>query len=94
MVGCAGELSKIDVTYLWARELSVTGCYVYGKEPSIAGAPHSFDVAIDLLSKNPDFGLGGMVTHVIPLSDWKNGFKTMLDRKGSGAIKVAFDPQA
>jgi threonine dehydrogenase-like Zn-dependent dehydrogenase len=94
MVGCAGELSKLDVTYVWARELSITGCYVYGKEPDIAGAPHSFDVAIDLLSKNPDFGLGGMVTHVIPLSDWKNGFKTMLDRKGSGAIKVAFDPQA
>jgi L-iditol 2-dehydrogenase len=94
MVGCAGELSKIDVTYVWARELSITGCYVYGKEPDIAGAPHSFAVAIDLLSKNPEFGLGGMVTHVIPLSDWKNGFRTMLDRKGSGAIKVAFDCQA
>ncbi len=38
--------------------------------------------------------LKGMVTHVIPLSDWRNGFRTVLDRKGSGAIKVAFDCQA
>jgi threonine dehydrogenase-like Zn-dependent dehydrogenase len=94
MVGCAGEMSKLDLTYVWARELTITGCYVYGKEPSMDGAPHSFDVAIDLLRRQPDFGLGGMVTHVIPLSDWKNGFRTVLNRKGSGAIKVAFDCQA
>jgi L-iditol 2-dehydrogenase len=94
MVGCAAEIPKLDLTYVWARELTVTGCYVYGKEPALAGTPHSFAVAIDLLSKNPDFGLGAMVTHVIPLSDWKNGFRTVFDRKGSGAIKVAFDCQA
>ncbi|HRA47012.1 MAG TPA: zinc-binding dehydrogenase [Thermomicrobiales bacterium] len=94
MVGCAGELSKLDLTYVWARELTVTGCYVYGPEVSMPGSPHSFQVAIDLLTANPEFGLGGMVTHVIPLSDWRNGFRTVLDRKGSGAIKVAFDCQA
>jgi L-iditol 2-dehydrogenase len=94
MVGCAAEISKIDMSYLWARELTVTGCYVYGRESSMPGAPHSFDVAIDLLKRNPEFGLGAMVTHVIPLSDWHNAFKTVLDRKGSGAIKVAFDCQS
>jgi threonine dehydrogenase-like Zn-dependent dehydrogenase len=51
-------------------------------------------VAIDLLTRNPDFGLAAMVTHTIPLSEWRTGFQTVLDRKGSGAIKVVYDCQA
>jgi L-iditol 2-dehydrogenase len=94
MVGCAAEVSKLDLSYVWARELTITGCYVYGREPSLAGEPHSFAVAIDLLERNPDFGLSGMVTHTVPLSLWRTGFQTVLDRKGSGAIKVVYDCQA
>lgn len=94
MVGCAAEVSKLDLTYIWAHEVSITGCYIYGPEASMPGKPHSFAVAIDLLAKNPDFGFAGMVTHTIPLSEWRNAFQTVLDRKGSGAIKVVFDCQA
>ncbi|HEX3303378.1 MAG TPA: zinc-binding dehydrogenase [Thermomicrobiales bacterium] len=94
MVGCASEVPKLDLSYLWARELTVTGCYVYGREKSLPGEPHSFEVAIDLLAKCPDFGLDQMVTHTIPLSNWRTGFQTVLDRKGSGAIKVVYDCQA
>ena len=94
MVGCASEVPKLDLSYLWARELTVTCCYVYGREESLPGEPHSFEVAIDLLARNPDFGLAAMVTHTIPLSEWRNGFRTVLDRKGSGAIKVVYDCQA
>lgn len=94
MVGCAAEVSHIDLTFIWARELTITGCYVYGRESSLPGEPHSFEVAIDLLSTRPDFGLDEMVTHTIPLSDWKRGMQTVLDRKGSGAIKVVYDCQS
>jgi threonine dehydrogenase-like Zn-dependent dehydrogenase len=93
MVGCAAEVSNLDLTFIWARELTITGCYVYGREHTLPGEPHSFEVAIDLLSKRPDFGLGEMVTHTIPLSDWKRGMQTVLDRKGSNAIKVVYDCQ-
>jgi threonine dehydrogenase-like Zn-dependent dehydrogenase len=94
MVGCASEMSHIDLTFIWARELTITGCYVYGREHELPGEPHTFEVAIDLLSKRPDFGLGEMVTHTIPLSNWKQGMQTVLDRKGSGAIKVVYDCQS
>jgi threonine dehydrogenase-like Zn-dependent dehydrogenase len=93
MVGCAAEVSKLDLSYVWARELQITGCYVYGKEKSLPDEPHSFDVAIDLLTRNPDFGLERMVTHTIPLSTWRAGLQAVLDRKGSGAIKVVYDCQ-
>jgi L-iditol 2-dehydrogenase len=94
MVGCAAEVSKLDLSYIWARELTITGCYVYGREESMPGDPHSFEVAIDLLAKNPEFGLSGMVTHTVPLSLWRTGFQTVLDRKSSGAIKVVYDCQS
>lgn len=91
MVGCASEVSKLDLSYVWARELQITGCYVYGKERSLPNQPHSFEVAIDLLRTRTEFGLGSMVTHTIALSDWRAGMQAVLDRKGSGAIKVVFD---
>jgi threonine dehydrogenase-like Zn-dependent dehydrogenase len=94
MVGCAAEIPRLDLTYLWSQELTVTGSYVYGREKSMPGEPHTFEIAIDLLAKNPDFGLDEMVTHTIPLSDWRAGFQTVLDRKGSGAIKVVYDCQS
>ena len=91
MVGCAAEVSHLDLTFIWARELTITACYVYGREHALPGGPHSFEVAINLLSQRPDFGLGEMVTHTIPLSDWRWGLQTVLDRKGSNAIKVVYD---
>lgn len=93
MVGCAAEVSKLDLTYVWSRELRITGCYVYGTEHDLPGAPHTYDVAIGLLKDRPDFGLDAMVTHTIPLSNWRAGFQAMLDRKNSGAIKVVYDCQ-
>ena len=83
---------SISVT-CWARELQITGCYVYGTEHDLPDQPHSFDVAIGLLKDRPDFGLESMVTHTIALSQWKAGLTAVLDRKGSGAIKVVYDCQ-
>ena len=76
-------------------ELNVLDDIAQGRDvPSLPGEPYSFEVAIDLLTRNPDFGLAAMVTHTIPLSEWRTGFQTVLDRKCSGAIKVVYDCQA
>ena len=43
LLGTAGELQHLDLTLAWARELRVIGSYVYGREASLPGAPHTFD---------------------------------------------------
>lgn len=93
LVGCAGELPHLDLSFVWARELQITGCYVYGKEASHEGA-HTFDVAMRLLADRPDFPLGDLVTHTVPLADWRRAMRLSLQRGQHGAIKVVFDCRA
>ncbi|CAN5687321.1 zinc-binding dehydrogenase [soil metagenome] len=91
MVGCAAEMSKLDLSFVWARELSISGSYVYGKEASLEGSPHTFDVAIKLLLNNPQIDLESMVTHVFPLSEWRKAMEVSLSRGKHAALKVLFD---
>lgn len=93
MVGCASELSHVEFSYVWARELQVSGCYVYGKEHGIEHQPHTFEITMKVLADHPDFPLSEIVTHVVPLADWREAMQLSLRRGSHGAIKVAFDCQ-
>ena len=94
LVGCAGELPHLDLSFVWARELQITGCYVYGKEATVEGAPHTFDVVMGLLAKRPDHPLSEIVTHQIPLAGWREAMSVSLQRGQHGAIKVVLDCRA
>jgi threonine dehydrogenase-like Zn-dependent dehydrogenase len=90
MVGCAAELPHLDLSFVWARELQITGCYVYGKEPSFEGA-HTFDVSMKLLADHPELPLSDLVTHTVPLSNWREAMKISFQRGHHSAVKVVFD---
>ena len=91
MVGCAGQIGKLDLTLVWSRTLTVTGCYVYGDEHSIDGSPHTFEVALGLLEKHPELRLSDMITHRFTLDQWREAMAASLARSTHGAIKVVFD---
>ncbi len=91
MVGCAGEIGKLDLTYVWSRELQITGSYVYGEEPGLDGNPHTFDVALRLMAEHPEIRLSDMITHRYPLDQWREAMAVSLARGSHGAIKVVFD---
>ena len=91
MVGCAAELSHLDVTWIWARELQISGCYVYGQEHAVEQAPHTFEITMRLLEEHPDFPIEEIVTHIVPLAHWREAMKLSLARGSHGAVKVAFD---
>lgn len=94
VAGCPGKISHLDWSFVWARELHVTGSYVYGREPAVEGAPHTFELALRLLDEQPDYPLARLVTHRFPLSRRREALGTSLRRGNSGAIKVVFDCQA
>ena len=91
LVGCAGVVPRLDCTFVWARELRVTGSYVYGREASLPDAPHTFRLALGLLAERPDHPLPELVTHRFPLRRWREAMATSLRRGRSGVIKAAFD---
>lgn len=91
LVGCAAEMHKLDLTPVWSRELTVSGCYVYGHEHELPGSPHTFSVAIDLIQKHPEITLASIVTHVFTLDEWQTAMQVSLARGKHAALKVLFD---
>jgi len=91
MLGCAAEIKKLDLTFVWARELNVRGFVCYGREDWRAGHAHTFQVTHDLLVET-GAPVSGMVTHVFPLHQFRDALVTAADRRGTGSIKVVLDP--
>jgi threonine dehydrogenase-like Zn-dependent dehydrogenase len=94
LVGGPGIIRGLDWTLAWTRELRIDGSYVYGTEHGLPGAPHTMDAAMRLLADHPELPLGELVTHRFRLEDWRQAMATALDRRSSGALKVAFTPAA
>lgn len=91
MLGCAAEIKKLDLTFLWARELAVKGFVGYGREAWEGGHAHTFQVAHDLIVKT-GAPVGQMVTHVFPLAQYQDALSAAANRRKSKSIKVLLDP--
>ena len=70
LLGTAGELGSLDLTLAWARELRLIGSYVYGREPSLSGAPHTIDALLAWLAEPDAPPVAGLIRicqpHVVP----------------------------
>jgi len=91
LLGCAGRLKKLDLTFLWAREVQATGCVGYGTEDWDGRRRHTFEIALEGMAANPG-GLADLVTHVFPLRQYRDALRAAFDRRRSGAVKVALAP--
>jgi len=91
LIGSVAEVSGLDLTLAWARELRITGNYVYGREASVPGQLHTIDHLMALLAADGAPAVDGLVTHLFRLGDWRNALRTAMERGRRSAIKVVFD---
>jgi threonine dehydrogenase-like Zn-dependent dehydrogenase len=91
LVGGPAHIGRLDWTLAWTRELRIEGTYTYGSEPSQEGAPHTMELALQLLADHPELPLEKLVTHRFRLDEWPRAMVTALGRGRSGAIKVVFE---
>lgn len=91
LLGCAGELQKLDLTFLWARELDVKGFVGYGLERWEGRDLHTFEVTLERLRERGD-RIREMVTHVFPLGQYRDALSAASDHGNSGAVKVLLEP--
>ncbi len=89
LLGCASQLKKLDLTFLWARELRVQGFVGYGMEEWDGQRRHTFDVTLERMAADPS-ALARMVTHVFPLEQYRDALRTAGDHR-SGAVKVVLE---
>ena len=91
LLGCAGQLKKLDLTFLWARELRVQGFVGYGMEEWDGQRRHTFDVTLERMAADPG-GLARMVTHVFPLEQYRDALRAAYDHRRSKSVKVVLQP--
>lgn len=93
MLGCAAEIRKLDLTFVWAHELAIKGFVGYGEESWRDSRMHTFQVTHDLLLET-GAPVDRMVTHVYPLHEYRQALSTAANRRRTGSIKVLLDPNA
>ena len=91
LLGCAAEIPKLDLTFVWARELDIKGYLCYGEEEWRGERINTFQVTHDLLLET-GAPLEEMVRHVVPLRHCRDALSVARNRRKSGAIKVVLDP--
>lgn len=93
MLGCAAEIRKLDLTFVWAHELEIKGFVGYGIEEWRGGRAHTFEITRDLLVETMA-PVDRMVTHIYPLGEYRQAVSTAANRRKTQSIKVLLDPRA
>ncbi len=91
LLGCAAEISKLDLSFLWAREFEVKGFLGYGVESWHGERAHTFQITHDMLLQT-GAPVESLVTHVFPLGEYRQALSTAANRQRTGSIKVLLDP--
>ena len=70
LLGCAAQISRLDLTFLWAREVQIYGFVGYGKESWSGQSLHTFEITHRLLSRtrapNRRIGVPQLSSHAVP----------------------------
>ncbi len=86
------HVGKVDLTPLWYRELTVRGAYTYSVEGCGEGPTRTFDLALEMLSRDGwARRLGVLVTHRFPLKGYRKALATAMLSGRSRAVKTVFD---
>ena len=91
VIGCAAEFKKLDLTFVWARELRIRGAVGYGQETWRGERRHTFEITQDLLLET-GAPVQDMVTHIYPLEQYRDALRTAANHRKSGAVKVVLQP--
>jgi len=91
LLGCAAEIPKLDLTFVWARELEIKGFQCYGDEDWRGETVHTFQVTHDMLLET-GAPVEDMVTHIFPLGEYRDALSTAANRRKTNSVKVLLDP--
>ncbi|HLQ96801.1 MAG TPA: alcohol dehydrogenase catalytic domain-containing protein [Pseudogracilibacillus sp.] len=91
LVGCAGEMKKLDWTFVWSNELNVLGTHAYSKNETWQGKDISTqELLLQLIEQNPEYPIEKLVTHEFPLEDYEEAIIANIERQKYKSIKTLF----
>jgi threonine dehydrogenase-like Zn-dependent dehydrogenase len=90
LVGTAGHMPGVDFSSLWFRELRLTGSLMYAYNLFQGRRVRTYQLAVDLLARG-DYPVQGLLTHILPLQDFRQAFRIAFDKSRHRCVKVALD---
>ena len=90
LVGTAGEVGPVDLSSLWFREIRMSGSAMYAYGTWQGQRLRTYQLAVDLLARG-DYPTQGLVSHLFPLSAYREAFQVAFDKRRHQSLKVAFD---
>ena len=80
---------RFEWTPLYFKEISVIGSNAFGLERFEGEKLHAMQIYLKLVERGLD--VSSLLTHRFPLEKWRDAFMTMANRRGTNAVKVAFE---
>jgi threonine dehydrogenase-like Zn-dependent dehydrogenase len=80
---------RFEWTPIYFKEVEVVGANAFGFESHCGERRHAIEVYLELASEGLD--LSRLVTHRFRLEDWREAFRTLMEKRGSGAVKAVFE---
>jgi len=90
LVGTAGRLGPVDISSLWFRELRLTGSAMYAHGAPGKKRRSTYALAVELLAGG-HYPTQGLLTHIFPLTHYRQAFRTAMDKPRFQSLKVAVD---
>jgi L-iditol 2-dehydrogenase len=92
MVGNVGQVDKADLTWLWAKEITLQGSYYYAPEPTRENR-HTLALTCELLSEESAKPLDALITHRFSLENYQEAVVANIERARFRSVKTIFRPQ-
>jgi len=89
VVAGVGIPKRFEWTPIYFKEVTLVGSNAFGYEPYRGEQRHAIDIYLELAREG--LSLGHLVTHRFGLSDWRDAFTILGDKRNSGAVKVVFE---
>ncbi len=75
----------------WLKELAILGASGYGIETVDGARDHAFRLYLDLAARRR-VEPGSLVTHTMPMQDFRQGFRSAREKATYASIKVLLEP--
>ncbi len=88
LTGTTSSVKNLDISAIWFRELCLTGSCIYSHGQFQGRQVRTIEMAVDILASGT-YPVAGLLTHIYPLSEYRQAFQTAMDKGGTQSMKVA-----
>ncbi|PTX64981.1 threonine dehydrogenase-like Zn-dependent dehydrogenase [Melghirimyces profundicolus] len=90
VVGLSGEIRKLDLSFIWMKELSIIGTVGYGREDWKGRSLSTYQLLLELLSQGTNLPLEELITHEFSLDRYREAIAANVHRGRYESIKTVF----